>query len=72
MAQSFKSILKIAFENTCMSARAHSPQEAYNYAERMERMCLNSLNQELQGVCQMIESSNLKQAIEKLNSIAQE
>jgi hypothetical protein len=70
MAQSFKSILKIAFENTTMAARSNPPQEAYEYAEKMKRMCLNSLNTELQGVCTLIEQGSIKQALEVLKTMA--
>jgi len=70
MAQSFKSLIKIAFENTTMSARTNPSQEAYDYAEKMKRMCLNSLNAELQGVCTLIEQGSIKQALEVLKTIA--
>jgi hypothetical protein len=38
-----KLTIKMAFENTVMSARSHSPKEAYDYSYRMMNMVIDML-----------------------------
>ena len=63
-----KVIIKQAFENTTMCARSHNPQEAYEYAERMEKMVLQTLVKKLKS----IESFDLDLIKEQLNTFIKE
>ena len=63
-----KAIIKHAFENTVMCARSHAPQEAYEYAARMEKAVLKELVIRLKT----IESRSLVIIKEQLNSFIEE
>jgi len=40
-----KSQIKVAFENTVLCARTNSPQESYDYAERMAEMVIRMIEE---------------------------
>jgi len=63
-----KAMIKACFENTTMCARSHSAQEAYEYAERMEKAVLKELVLRLKT----IESQSLVLIKEQLNSFLKE
>ena len=61
-----KTAIKVAFENTTMCARSHGPNEAYNYAERMQGFVLYEIVSELKEIHKIQDPDLIKMALEKL------
>ena len=45
-----KNTIKVALENTVLCRGAHSPEESYRYAEKMERMIKESIIDRLNAI----------------------
>ncbi len=64
--------LKIAFENTAMSARSHGPKEAYDYAERMYNSSRKAIDEKLESLAAELEKCNTEEVILKLKTLMKE
>ena len=66
----FTTHLKAAFENTTGIARSHDPQEAYEFAERMNQSSIAVLESDLSQVINVLRyTKDTQAAIEMLEGI---